>query len=96
MVCGHVLNDKELRRATDFSAKFREFVETASCTEIDKALSEAILYVDHYKVSTTPSSKWAIEIVLNKSELSLLKKFKEERCMKDSFKKVLREVVSKL
>ena len=96
MVCGYTLKEDEIRKGTDFIAKLREFVETSNCDELEKTLNKGVLYVDHYNVSISPTSKWAIEIPLKKEDISIIKEVKERKCKKKEFKEVLQEVVSKL
>ncbi|UXD22453.1 hypothetical protein IPA_04950 [Ignicoccus pacificus DSM 13166] len=98
MVCGYMLNEKELRKAVDFEDKFKEFLSTATCEDLRKALSEGRLFVDHSSASLSPNTKWAIEIFLNSKDRNMLKSIIEEKCNKPKKKleDVLDEILEKI
>ncbi len=96
MVCGHILSDKELREATDFESKLNAFLQEASCKELEEALKENRLYVDHSSVNLTPTNKWAIEILLSRKEREKIREVVSNKCKKIEEAKSLHEVLSEI
>jgi len=80
MVCGAVLSDEELRRAVEFEAKLADFLEQASCSELKDALVKGFLYASHASLSTSPQTKWDIEVFLKKSDREKVKEAFSRRC----------------
>jgi len=80
MVCGKVLDDKELKEAVEFDAKFEEFLETASCNELKEAFKRGTLYVSHASTSLEPQTKWDVEVFLSKKEREALRSAISRRC----------------
>ena len=83
MVCGKVLNDKEIREATDFQSKVQEFLENADCKALKELLDKGSVFVGHSTISLSRQSKWDIEIYLNKDEKVKVREAFRKKCTKD-------------
>ncbi len=83
MVCGKMLNDKEIRIATDFESKFKEFLETADCKELKEILDKGSVFVGHNSINLSRRSKWDIEVYLNREEKAMAREAFKRKCTKD-------------
>jgi hypothetical protein len=96
MVCGHLLNEKELRKAVEFDTKFETFLEETECDNLRKALEEGKVYVNHADVSLEPKSKWSLEIFLNSQEKEKIRAKINLKCRQSSLNKILEQIQRKL